>query len=300
MRHFTLLLTLLGLVLFIAPAGAQPPQGSTTITFNGFCDGATIVLSGDFIRGSHNNYDCAGSNTFLAGVVSTVSRVKPAGFKGGSDAVLMDNVLVMLGSGCPLVMYLDFQNSGWAFYTSCDGVTPETLLNRGTFTVTPNSQPKAHFGGVAAWQGAGVPDDSDFTTASSYPKGPYSVSFDGYCDFLAVNTKGNTLGGTHDLATNCDASNVPAAGNNANQPGDLTGTSGPGAFLTDNEALQFGSDCMVNFILTWSNSTWAAYESCNDIGNLLINSGTFKFTAGTPVPSKTKGLPMTAGRAFGR
>jgi hypothetical protein len=292
MKKLTLTLTLLSLVLMVGPLSAQPPQGTTNLTFDGFCDGLTMNVSGDFIGGSHNNYDCAGSVASIGGVVSTVARVKPAGFKGISEAVLSDALGQTLP--CPLNLYLSFAGNRWAFYYSCDGVSPQILVNSGTFTITAGNKALAR-GGVASYQGrGGSVDESNVSLEGSYPKGPYTVSFDGFCDFMVVNTKGNNIGGTHDLNTNCGFGVMAHVdGNNQSQPADITGTSGSGAFLDSDQEYYFGAaSCVTNYYLTFSNNTWAVYVYCDNTGMFFANAGTFTLTTGTPPP--IKGAPATA------
>src|SRR5207253_9045739 len=117
----------------------------------------------------------------------------------------------------------------------------------------------------------------------------------GFCDFMVVNTSGNTIGGTHDLNTNCGFGIMAqVAGNNENQPADITGTQGNGAFMNSDQGLYFGFNCATNYYLTWANNTWAVYEACDNNGQVLVNSGTFTLTTGTPPP--IKGLPATIGK----
>jgi hypothetical protein len=296
MKKLTLIFALPALALMIGPLAAQPPQGTTNLTFDGFCDGLTVNVNGDFIGGTHNNWDCAGSVAAIGGFVGTVARVKPAGFRGVSEAVLSDAVGQVALASCPLNLYLLFGSTNkWAFYYSCDGVSPQILLNSGTFTITAANKPLAR-GGVASYQGrGGNVDDSNITPEGTYPKGPYTISFDGFCDFLVVNTKGNNIGGTHDLNTNCGFGIMAHVdGNNEQQPADLTGTSGAGAFLDSDQSFYEGSPgCVTNYSVTFATKTWAVYAYCDGSGMFLVNTGTFTMTAGTPPP--VKGAPSTIG-----
>ncbi|PWT99620.1 MAG: hypothetical protein C5B51_26775 [Terriglobia bacterium] len=298
MRKFTLLLCILGLVLFITPLSAQPPQGTTVLTFDGFCDGATINVSGDFIGGTHDNWDCAGSQAPVGGTVETIARVKPASFKGTIEAALTDDVGQVAFASCPLNLYLSFNPNKWAYYMSCDGVSPQTLLNSGTFTISGGQAKANHRGGVSSFQGkAGAVDDSDLITAigGGYPKGPYTAAFDGFCDFMVVNTKGNNIGGTHDLLTNCGLFDAHVSGNNEQQPADVTGTAGAGALMASDQNFYFGfPNCVDQYYLTFSNHTWALYRACDASGPFFVNAGTFTLTTGTPPP--VKGTRPTAAR----
>jgi hypothetical protein len=203
MNKATLMISLLGLSIVAVPIYGQIPTGTTSVAFTGFCDGATITYSGSgsSISGTHDNYDCAGSQTFIAGVAATDSRIAGVGRKPTLVANMTDNLGTLVFSGAGVQFYLDFANGGFSFYKESDSSSPEGLVVKGTFTIV--SQPVARYGGVAAWQGAGEADDSDAVGDAALPKGTYDIVLTGYCDYLHVTTKGNKVGGVHDFATNC-------------------------------------------------------------------------------------------------
>ena len=117
------------------PLHAQLPPGTTILSFNGYCDGVTITVSGNFTAGTHDNYDCKGSQTFLAGVAGKDLLLAPKTLPS-VRANVSDSVGPMI-NGCPENLYLDFTNNGRAFYQECDGVSPESLVHKGTFTIAP-------------------------------------------------------------------------------------------------------------------------------------------------------------------
>jgi hypothetical protein len=126
----------LGLVFLASSA-----FGSTTFTFDGFCDGMTINVGNTntnvpppqpkiFMGGTHNNYDCAGS----VGIIS--------GFKHGSTKTIPPYVTPVVDAADPLggpslsLQYL-IQTSPscvWANYYSVDGFNNNNYLT-GTCTV---------------------------------------------------------------------------------------------------------------------------------------------------------------------
>lgn len=291
MKRLVLVLTLVCLVLVFTPAATgQVPPGTTTILFTNFCDGATITVNGDFIAGTHDNYDCNGGQTFLSGVVAKDFFLAPK-LLPTSRANLNDNAGLLVTPACPLNLYLDFTNNGWAFYSSCDFASPQKLVNKGKFTVGGNLR---QIGGVAAWQGAYQPDDTDQAEPdSAYPKGTYTLTLANYCDFFHVTAKGSKIGGTHDLLTNCGLADAHSAGNNANLPADIQGTAGPGAYLdSDAGPISYGQDYLINYYFDWASSTWANYFTFDSTGMQAGFSGTFTFSPG--LVTHAKGLPSSA------
>jgi len=296
MNRTAFLILFLGLALVAFPVYGQVPTGTTTLTFDGFCDGATITYSGSgsFISGTHDNYDCAGSTTFVGGAVAQDSRLKPIGFKPQVVANLTDNVGGLALGGEALQLYLDFVNNSWSFYAEGTGSGAETLLNKGTFTISDARVPL--YGGVGAWQGAGgMADDSDVTTplASAFPKGTYDISPDGFCDYFHLTAKGNKVGGVHDISTNCGGVSAPAAANNSTLQADLNGTAGASLVLTDNEWYLNGEGQVFdNYYFNFTSNTWAVYVASDSTGLVYFNSGTFTLTPNGPT---VRGLPVSSG-----
>src|SRR5262245_34442393 len=181
-------LPLLELLVLAALSGtlcAQPPQGTTALIFDKSCDGLTLIVTGDKINGTHDNWDCKGSVAPIGGIVSTVSRVKPAGLRGVVEAVISDQAMQGF-AGCPANYYLRFDTNQWAAYSSCDGSSPQSLLNRGTFTIITNSATSQTRGGVASFREYSGADDSDPVADAAYPRGPYTLTFDGYCTIVYI------------------------------------------------------------------------------------------------------------------
>jgi hypothetical protein len=278
---------------------AQIPVGTTSITFNGFCDGATInyASGSSFISGTHDNWDCHRGQTFIAGVSGKDLKMAPGeGTSPATVANIADNVGAIGLSGGALQLYLDFSKMAFSFYEETDGVNPEILVNQGGFKIVRS--PASSTGGVAAWQGP-VTDNPGPNPGSAYPSGTYDIYFDGYCDYLHLTTNGNRVGGTHDLATFCGSPNAPVAANDAVLAADVDGTSGASLITTDNEFFIDGGgfEDLVNYYLNFATQTWAVWEAQDQTGLVLNNSGTFTFVQNGPFaaikPPSGEGLPRT-------
>ena len=298
MKTLTLLLTVLATaLLLVGPASAQVPAGTTQITFNNFCDGATITVNGDFIGGTHNLYDCS-NTTFLGGAVMKDSFIAPKAL-ATNRANLSDNTGVVYLGNCPLNLYLDFTNNGWAYYSSCDLSSPQTLLNKGTFTIvcSPCAQntPVARGTGAVSSLQARSNDLSDQAgfVSDAFPKGPYGMYYNGYCDGTQMTTKGHNAGGYHDFS-GCGIQNVAQAGNDAVIPADVEGNAGNGVYLTDDEFVLFGEDALLNWYYNFSTTTWVVYKIFDNTGMYFDNAGTFTMTQGAPPLAQRLGLPTAA------
>jgi hypothetical protein len=279
---------MLALAALAAPLFAQVPPGTTVLTFDGFCDGVTMTSNGNYLAGTHDNYDCAGSSTFVAGVVGADFLLQP-NLMMTSRANLADNVgLILLA--CPLNLYLDFTINGWAYYESCDGVSPETLVNKGTFTISTDGVKPLRSGGVASYQthNASPSAAENGEPAASYPKGTYTISFPGGCDYITVTAKGSRLGGTHNFSA-CGDSNSVVAGNDSNLPAPIVeGVAGPGAILQDTVLASL--DYVVLYYFDWADSIYEAAEVVDSGGLQIVDFGPIRVSHDT-TPQIPPGLP---------
>lgn len=289
-------------------AYAQIPVGRTSITFNGFCDGATInhVSGSSFISGTHDNWDCNGGQTFIAGVLGQDLKMAPGeGISPATVANVTDNVGVLGLNGGALQLYLDFNKKTYSFYEETDGVQPEALVNQGGFKIV--GSPVSSAGGVAAWQGS-VTDNPAPNPGSAYPSGTYEVdlfdfSSDQYCDFFHLTTNGNRVGGIHDF-DNCGGSgmsNAPVAANDSSLAADIVGTSGASLITTDNSfSISASGDLILNYYLqfaTPTSGTWFLYIVQDQTGLFLSNSGLFTIVQNGPFaaikPPSEEGRPTS-------
>ena len=294
-----MLLAILSGTMLVGSLSAQIPAGTTSVSFVDFCDGATITYSGtgSFIVGTHDNFDCAGDQTFIGGVSAQGLKFAPGeGTAPALVANMADNVGVLGLSNGALQLYLDFTKDTFSFYEETDSAHPEALVNQGKFKIV--NSPVSSGSGVAAWQGPVTPTNPAPNPGPAYPSGTYDVYFDGYCDYLHLTTNGNRVGGVHDLATYCGIPNAPVAANDASLAADVDGTAGASLVTTDNELnIDYGDDCVVNFYLDFAASTWSLYAACDSSGLFFLNSGTFTFVQNGPYapvqrPSRV-GLPPT-------
>jgi hypothetical protein len=257
-----------------------PPVGTTSITFNGFCDGATVTyVSGVFLSGTHDNWDCNGGETFLAGGLGQDFLLLP-NLVPSVRANLADNVGMLALNGCAVELYLDFSNSGWALYDECSGATAETLVNFGKFTITgsgSDAKAKPHIGGVASWQRMGAEAAAPAAAATNpYPQGPYTLTLSGgVCYSFSTVTAGLVRAGGTVVTGNCTGLNpVPFAANYSSIGGD------PTLIVTYNgsELSGSGPDLLVVYFFDFTNFTFTAYVAENSSGLMPLNSGTFTLT----------------------
>lgn len=297
MKKIILLAILSGTVL-VGSLTAQIPAGTTSVSFVDFCDGATITYSGtgSFISGTHDNFDCAGGQTFIAGVSAQVLKFAPGeGTAPALVANMADNVGVLGLNNGALQLYLDFTKDTFSFYKETDSASPEGLVKQGKFKIV--NSPVSLGGAVAAWQGPATPTNPAPNPGSAYPSGTYDLYFDGYCDYLHLTTNGNRVGGVHDQSTNCGEPNAPVAANDASLAADVAGTPGASLVTTDNVLATEGEDCVINYYFNFAAGTWVLYAACDSSGLFLANSGTFTFVQNGPYapirrPSGA-GLPPT-------
>jgi hypothetical protein len=285
------------------PANAQISVGTTSITFNGFCDGATITYSsGSFISGTHDNWDCQRGQTFIEGVSGQDLKMAPGeGSSHVTVANMADNVGVLGLNADALQLYLDFNKKTYSFYEETNGVLPETLVNQGGFKIV--GSPVSSTGGVPAWQGP-VTDNPGPNPGSAYPRGRYYVylydfSSDQYCDYFQLTTNGNRVGGLH-LATDCASGQAPVAANDSSLAVDVDGTSGASLITTDNELfIDYGYDAIVSFYFNFATQpqTWTLYLY-DQTGFVGINSGIFTLVPSGAFaqirPPSGAGLPAAA------
>ena len=294
-----MLLAILSGTMLVGSLSAQIPAGTTSVSFVDFCDGATITYSGtgSFISGTHDNFDCAGDQTFIGGVSAQVLKFAPGeGTAPALVANMADNVGVLGLSNGALQLYLDFTKDTFSFYEETDSAHPEALVNQGKFKIVKS--PVSSGSGVAAWQGPVTPTNPAPNPGPGYPSGTYDINFDGFCDYLHLTTNGNRVGGVHDLATDCGLTNAPVAANDASLAADVTGTAGASLVIADNvENIDFGFDCILNYYLDFAASTWANYIACGSSGLVLGVSGTFTLVPNGPYAPVQRpsgvGLPPT-------
>jgi hypothetical protein len=284
MKKLTMLFAISALALMVGPLSAQP-QGTTTITFDGFCDGFTLNVSGLVLGGTHNNYDCAGSNTIVGGDTSVDFLLQPRPLGKSSRANVTSEVGPIL-LGCDINYYLDFSNNSWSLYLTCAG-EPEALGNKGTFTITPPAAGAAKHASRSTIQTINQQPDPDAGTEAGIPQGNFDISFDGFCDGMNLNAKGTKLGGT---LTGCYTG--IAGGNTAQEQAGIV----PGDSNTANGAninSSIANPCVLTYALYWGDLTWANYLTCAGEVSQLINVGTFTFA---PPPPPAAGLRPSAAR----
>ena len=297
MKILSLLVKLLCAATLVGSAVAQIPTGTTSISFNGFCDGATITYSGtgSFISGTHDNYDCAGGSTFIGGVAAQIVKFAPGeGIAPTVVANMADNVGAVGLSNGAVQLYLDFNKSTFGVYAETGGVLAEQMINQGKFKIV--SSPVTSGAGTAVWQGP-LQNGPQPYPGPGYPSGTYDLYLNGYCDYFHVTTYGNRVGGIHDFATNCGSPNAPLAANDASLASDVDGTAGPSLVTTDNALNIFGSDIMINYYFNFAAGTWTLYGVDNSSGLFVLNSGTFTFVQNGPpsrfLPFSHAGLPTS-------
>ena len=65
-RNKLILVSLVGMFMLAQSLYAQKSGLTYTIAFDGYCDGATVTVGANgLVTGTHNNYDCMGSQTGL-------------------------------------------------------------------------------------------------------------------------------------------------------------------------------------------------------------------------------------------
>jgi hypothetical protein len=263
-RNTTAFTFAMALIAGSAYAGG-PPKGTTYILFTDHCDGMTINYSGSgsFITGLHDNYNCAGASTFVGGIQATMTGVSTG---SGSDvrAALADYIGSLEYNNAAVQYYLDFTTLKYGAYIESSGYGAETLITKGTFTI--GSGPASQIGGINSLQGA-APDTDPDTSASTYPAGPYILSWPtSYCEFFIVETGQHQTAGGQDNQYDCEYPNSPFAASNATLASDVTGTAGAALIGTDNfaEIAGYGPDTLLNWYFNFTNGSWAVYSFYTD------------------------------------
>ena len=313
-RNKLILVSLAGMFMLAQSLYAQKRVGTYSIAFNGYCDGATVTIAASgFVSGTHDNYDCYGSQTWLDGVNGLVTS-KWDSLEAIGPVALADNIGVLALDNSALTLYLNFNNNTWGYYIESDGVLPESLFNSGTFTIV--SKTPASASGRASWQVPSARIAAPPFTVSGYPTGTYDIVFydatrtTEYCDFLQLTAQGDRVGGVHNLMTGCGLANAPIGGsyvflnNNVvvtnGALGSPVGVQGRSLLTTDNsDEIDFGDDITINFYLDFQASAWSVYGTDGTTGLQLINWGFFKIITDNPLSGKSVthpvgGIPTTS------
>ena len=307
-RNKLFLVSLAGMLMFAESLYAQY-SGTYTIAFNGYCDSATVTLSAksSFVSGTHLNYDCVGDSTWLAGVNSKVVGLFPK--EGLAPIALADNVGVLLGGNSALTLYLNFTKQTWSYYWESTGIGPETLLNKGTFTIVEEAVTSGGKG--ASWQVPPTLEAEPTSVIAGYPGGTYNLLLDGYCDYFHLTATAHRVGGYHDYISCGYSYNAPTGGDYAalandvvveGSPGSLVGVAGKSLLTTDNGfEIDFASDETINFYFNFDYGLWSVYGADTTTGLALINWGTFTLVPDDPLTTReltlpTGGIPSTTPR----
>lgn len=307
-RNKLILVSLVGMFMLAQSLYAQKSGLTYTIAFDGYCDGATVTVGANgLVTGTHNNYDCMGSQTWLDGITS-VPVGKFDAIEGIGPVSLADNLGAVEVGGAAVTLYLNFKTNVWSFYFEGDGVLPEQFDNAGTFTVVEAAVSSGGKG--AAWQKHSNLVAEPVFNISGYPVGTYDlVLWDSahtapYCDFFQLTESGDLVGGVHNLVNGCsEASNAPTGGNYTYLAGGIVVISTPqgplgvvgarGLLTTDNSdsILGFG-DVTLNYYFSFQSNIWAVYETDGTTGLQLINWGTLEVLEAGPLTTKPATLPV--------
>ncbi|MGH8427351.1 MAG: hypothetical protein ACRES7_05120 [Gammaproteobacteria bacterium] len=240
----------------------SPNGGTTSITFDGYCDGMTITIPGSAgapgAQGAHIG-SCLGYTANVYGV---------AGSKGVGFADLGDEQ-----GGAPPLYWVIGANHTWIIYDDC-GFGNECVLNSGTWSygtpdapakggARPSTSPAA---GLFGGQRAG------FAGARQLP-GPktlFNIHFAGFCDGEYLHVPG-------------DAGSPGADGV---QTGSCTsGDALIGAFEGNVGGMWDYTDNFVYVINT--DQSWIIYTDCGDGTECYVNSGTWAFGPPSDNPDRT-------------
>ncbi len=313
-RNKLVLVSLVGMFMLAQSLYAQRSGLTYSIIFNGYCDGLTVTVgSNGFVTGTHDNYDCAGSQTWVDGI-NSITVGKFDSLEDIGPISLADNIGVLLLDNSATTYYLNFKNSTWGLYVESDGVLPEQWWNGGTFSVVEafvTSGAKK-----ASWQKRSASVTEPNFTVSGYPTGTFELlfwdnthSFE-YCDYFQLTAYGDVVGGVHNYADGCGiGANAPAGGNYTflgngivvigTPHGPLGVVGGRGLLTTDNSGELIGAgDVTFSYYFSFQSGIWAVYETDGTTGFQLINWGTLAVVQvdplkGTKVTHPVGGIPST-------
>ena len=313
-RNKLILVSLAGIFMLAQSLYAQKTGVTYTIGFDGYCDGATVTVGANGLAtGTHDNYDCEGSQTWLDGITSTPVGKYDA-IQGIGPVSLADNVGTLEFDGSALTLYLNFKTNTWSFYLESNGIFPEQLDNMGTFTV---GEAGVRAGGKgASWQKHMNLISLPTFNISGYPTGTYdlvlwnSAHTAAYCDFFQLTEFGDLVGGMHNYVNGCaESSNAPVGGNYtylgtgivviSTPNGPLGVMGGRGLLTTDNSGELLGDgDVTFNYYFSFQSNLWAVYETDGTTGLQLINWGLLGVVPYSPLagPAPTHpvgGIPST-------
>jgi hypothetical protein len=298
-RNKLILVSLAGMFMLAQSLYAQKTGVTYSIVFDGYCDGATVTVgTNGLVTGTHDNYDCGGSETWLDGITSL-----PVGkfdtIEGIGPVSLADNIGAVEIGGTAVTLYLNFKTHIWSFYFESDGVLPEQFDNAGTFTVVEAAVMAGGKG--AAWQKHSSFVSEPVLNISGYPSGSYELVLwnaahtAAYCDFFQLTESGDLVGGVHNYVTGCaETANAPTGGNYtflgtgivaiSTPNGPLGVMGGRGLLLTDNSdsILGFG-DITLNYYFSFQSNLWAVYETDGTTGLNLINWGLLSVVPYSPL-----------------
>jgi len=316
-RNKLILVSLAGMFMLAQSLYAQKSGLTYTIIFETpsgvpYCDGMTVTAGANgFVTGTHNNYDCDGSQTWADGITSL-----PIGkFDGPSpygEAIgpvsLNDNIGVLLEGGAATTYYLNFKTNTWSLYEEVGGVLPEEEYNYGIFSVVEEAVTSK--ASSASWQKRANVVTLPFVVVSGYPIGTYAIllydtATEGeYCDFFVLTAYGDLVGGIHDFVDGCgEPANAPAGGNYTFLPsgvevistpqGILGVSGGRGLLTTDNgEAIDFGFDGTLNYYFDFQSNLWTLYLAADTTGLQLINWGNLVVFEEDVLTGKTAARPV--------
>lgn len=307
-RNKLILVSLAGMFMLAQSLYAQKSGLTYTISFDGYCDGATLTVgTNGLVTGTHNNYDCAGDDTWLDGITST-----PVGKFDTEEAIgpvsLADNVGVLDFGGGALMLYLNFKTNTWSFYLETSGNLPEEFDNAGTFTIEEAAVTSG--AKVASWQKHVNLAPQPLLNISGYPTGVYALVLWNdthtvpYCDFFELTENGDLVGGIHNYVSACGSgSNAPAGGNYTYLGTGIvvipTATGAPlgvvggrGLLTTDNSEEILGvGDITLNYYFSFQDNIWSLYETDGTTGLQLINWGSLEVIEDSPLTAKPAALP---------
>jgi len=294
-RSKLILISVAGMLMLAGSLYAQKP-GTYSIAFNGYCDGLTVTISPNgFITGTHVNYDCAGDNTYVDGVMSLpIDRYDPYEYIG--PIALSDNVGALEFGGSALMLYLNFSAGTFSFYLESDGVSPEGYINAGSISF---SQSEVTGGGrtPASKRSTAPHAAAPNLVITGYPHGSYELLLSDstntyeYCDFFVLTAYGDLAGGLHDMTTVCDEPPNAATGGSyafltngvvvMAAGGGVVGEAGRSLLTTENLDGE-----TLNYYFNFNENIWSLYVTDGSSGLELVNMGFMTLVPYNPVTGK--------------